>query len=284
MNKRFFYDPLVKDLIESFSKAFSVKITFYSPSLEEWLVGFSALSSDYCTTIQKTLQLRSKCFEQDRKMCVECEKQKKNISYTCYGGLRETVIPIIIDSKLMFYAMVGQYRASDCPSADIISKWESLGLRKEELETSFFKQPYYSAKKEEAMLSLFKKTLKLLLEKELVKMRHPSLLDQVMEYLELNMDKPVTLAQVADYIGKSHSSISHAVKKELGFSFKELVIFKKIVSFERLVAQDSQLTIKQAASKVGYYDSLYFSRIYKKYRLIPPSRYLNENLIEKKEF
>ncbi|NLZ68926.1 MAG: helix-turn-helix domain-containing protein [Spirochaetales bacterium] len=276
MNRRFFYEPSVKELIDSFSTAFNVKITFYSPSFEEWLVGFSTQSSDYCTFLQNKLKLRGKCFEQDRTMCKACEKKKEILVYTCHTGLSEAVIPITIDGELMFYAMLGQFRTTAIPSAKILALWEKTGENREVLEKAFLAQPYYTPSKKEGMLNLFKKTLSILLEKNLVKMTSSSLVEGVIDYVERNIDKPITLTEVATYIGKSSSAITHAVKKKTGFSFKELVIFKKISAFERILSSDHQLSIIEASSMVGYYDSLYFSRLYKKYRHIPPSKYLEQ--------
>ena len=44
--------------------------------------------------------------------------------------------------------------------------------------------------------------------------------------------------------------------------------------FETILASNPEITIKEAAAKVGYYDQLHFSKTYKKIRLIPPITYL----------
>jgi len=44
--------------------------------------------------------------------------------------------------------------------------------------------------------------------------------------------------------------------------------------FESIIADDPSLPIQEAAFRVGYEDPLYFSRIYKKFRMTSPSSYI----------
>lgn len=87
------------------------------------------------------------------------------------------------------------------------------------------------------------------------------------------MDETADLQTVSAALNKSPSTISHAVKKQLGLPFKQLAALKKIQKFESLIARAPNLSIQEAAARVGYSDPLYFSRLYKKIRLSPPSTY-----------
>jgi AraC-like DNA-binding protein len=87
------------------------------------------------------------------------------------------------------------------------------------------------------------------------------------------MDPP-DLNETAAAMNRSRSTISHTIKQQLGMSFKQLCILKRIQRFETITAQDPNLSIQDAAAQVGYEDPFYFSRIYKKIRLVPPSTYI----------
>jgi YesN/AraC family two-component response regulator len=60
----------------------------------------------------------------------------------------------------------------------------------------------------------------------------------------------------------------------MNLSFKRLCIIKKIEAFEKMTAGDPGLSVEAAAEKIGYGDPFYFSRLYKKIRLISPSAYI----------
>ena len=69
--------------------------------------------------------------------------------------------------------------------------------------------------------------------------------------------------------------ITHRLKQSTGKSFKEILIERKIEYFERIIKNDPDITIKEASFQIGYQDSLYLSRIYKKKRGITPLMYRN---------
>jgi YesN/AraC family two-component response regulator len=64
------------------------------------------------------------------------------------------------------------------------------------------------------------------------------------------------------------------VKRRLGVSFKQLCILKRVQRFESIVAADPGISIGEAAARVGCVDPFYFSRMYRKLRLVPPSTYI----------
>jgi len=110
--------------------------------------------------------------------------------------------------------------------------------------------------------------------REYVKVRHPGLAEKIVQWIEDRLDGSLELDAAAAALGKSRSTVSHTVKTQLGMSFKQLCIIKKIQRFESLVAEDPALTVGEAASRVGYDDPFYFSRLYKKVRLASPSTYI----------
>jgi AraC-like DNA-binding protein len=79
---------------------------------------------------------------------------------------------------------------------------------------------------------------------------------------------------IAAAMNRSKSTISHRIKQQLGLSFKQLCILKRIQRFESIASAEPQISIQEAAARVGYDDPYYFSRVYKKVRLTAPSQYM----------
>ena len=61
--------------------------------------------------------------------------------------------------------------------------------------------------------------------------------------------------------------------KKLGMTFKNLVIDRRLCRAEKLMQENPGMTVEEIAVQCGYSDQFYFSRIYRKYRGIPPSEY-----------
>jgi AraC-like DNA-binding protein len=105
--------------------------------------------------------------------------------------------------------------------------------------------------------------------------RELGLAEKVSSWLDDHIAEQVTIEAAAAAVFRSKSNIYHSVKQRYGISFKQLYILKRIQYFERLIAAEPNLTVSEAAFKIGFEDPLYFSRIYKKNRHIPPSVFVN---------
>jgi AraC-like DNA-binding protein len=82
---------------------------------------------------------------------------------------------------------------------------------------------------------------------------------------------PLSLDEAARLAGRSRSTVSHLFRRALGRSFKRSQIETRLERADELFHADPHITVREVAYRVGYDDPLYFSRIYKKHRGVPPS-------------
>lgn len=269
-----FFDPEVQRLIDSFAYCFRVKITVFSPEMEELIVGLQNPGAHYCSLIQSKLKIRYRCCREDKLMCESCRRSNRLMVYRCHGGLSEAVLPMVIDDSLIGYAMLGQFRTTDALPASMRTEWTKAGLGIDDLKAAFLGQPVFTETALNKMLHLFSMMVSFVISRDYVRVRHREIVESVIYWLEAHMDEPVDLDTVAAAVNRSPSTVSHTIKKQLGLSFKQLATLKKIQKFESLIARNPLISIQDAAAAVGYDDPLYFSRLYKKIRLSPPSMYV----------
>jgi AraC-like DNA-binding protein len=278
--RQIFFDPEVKKLIDSFSYCFGVKITLYSPLVEEWLVGAFLKSCDYCTLLQSGLQSRSRCLALDKQMCERCKQSLKLTVYRCHGGLNEAVLPIERDGSIIAFAMLGQFRTLDHVPSQFIQQWNEAGLDPDSLSKAFLDRPYFEEESLSRMLHLFTMLINFVSSSSYVKLYRMQLVEKVLQYLDEHMDEASNLSAVAQAVDRSESAVSHAVKQEFGVSFKHLATMRKIQRFESLLDKNPSMQINEACLLVGFSDQLYFSRVYRKFRSSTPSQY-SKNLRNK---
>lgn len=269
-----FFDPEVQRLIDSFAYCFRVKITVFSPDMEELIVGLQNPGAHYCSLIQNSLKIRYRCCRQDKLMCESCNRHKRLMVYRCHGGLSESVLPMEIDGTLIGYAMLGQFRTTDTIPTEMRAEWKSAKLNDDALTSAFLGQPYFDETSLNKMLHLFTMMISFVNSRDYVRVRRAEVVESVIYWLEAHISEPAELETVADAVSRSCSTVSHAVKRQLGMSFKQLASLKKIQKFESMIARNPLLSVQEAARAVGYDDPLYFSRLYKKVRLSPPSVYV----------
>jgi AraC-like DNA-binding protein/ligand-binding sensor protein len=276
-----FFDEEVQNLIDSFAYCFKVKITIFSANMEELVVGLHNPGSHFCQLIQKQMRIRYRCCQQDKLMCERCRQKQDLLVYCCYAGLSEAVMPIKIEETLIGYAMLGQFRTRKNLPGETSQSWITAGYNIKELQTAFTDQPFFDKAALDNMFRLFSMLIAFIVTREYVKVRHPGLSEQVVHWVEKNLAKPISLDEIAAAMKRSRSSISHTLKRQLGLSFTQLCILKRIQRFESIIAGDPNISIQEAASQIGYEDPFYFSRIYKKFRMASPSSYVK--LIREKQ-
>jgi AraC-like DNA-binding protein len=170
--------------------------------------------------------------------------------------------------------MVGQFRTGDAVPEAIQGEWRKKGYDIEILKKAFSGQPYFDRAGAENMLNLFSMLCEFIVSRDYIRFRHLDIAGQTLRWIEEHISGPLTLAEASGHIGYSESTISHTVKRRLGMNFKQLCILKKIERFERIIADEPALSIEEAASRAGYDDASYFSRLYKQVRSQRPSEFV----------
>lgn len=95
---------------------------------------------------------------------------------------------------------------------------------------------------------------------------------QAKEYIKSCYYMPITLEEVAAVIKYNPSYFSTVFKKHTGQNFSEYLIEVRIEEAKHLL-RTSQLNIIEISEKIGYSDSKYFRKLFKKLTGIKPSDY-----------
>ena len=97
--------------------------------------------------------------------------------------------------------------------------------------------------------------------------------DDIFEYIQNHIyDTDLSAGKVSDAFYISGSYFSKLFKKNLNTSFPNFINYERIKKATILLTSTDQ-PIKSVAAAVGYKDALYFSKIFKKYRLFSPENY-----------
>lgn len=114
------------------------------------------------------------------------------------------------------------------------------------------------------------------LEEQLVKLPEKkvaeSLYDQVQEYIEKNYSKRITLNDMAEELHANSSYLSRLYKKESGQNLFD-VILKKRIEKAKVYMETTDRKIYEISQSVGFDDTGYFSRIFKRYTGVSPKEY-----------
>lgn len=99
---------------------------------------------------------------------------------------------------------------------------------------------------------------------------------QAIEYIKNNYNEKLDLTTVAEHLFISSWYLCKILKKEIGSSFVEILNEVRIQKAKELLIS-SKYKIYQISEKVGYIDTPYFSKTFKKHIGMTPNQYRNQN-------
>lgn len=94
------------------------------------------------------------------------------------------------------------------------------------------------------------------------------------KYIQFHFSQDISIDDIADSVGVSRSHLYRVFMSNVGQSPIDYLTEYRINEACQLL-RTSQLSISEIAVSVGFFDQFYFSRVFKKRKGIPPSRYLN---------
>ncbi|MEW5898737.1 MAG: AraC family transcriptional regulator, partial [Bacillota bacterium] len=99
---------------------------------------------------------------------------------------------------------------------------------------------------------------------------------QVINYLENNYNQKISLEEVAQSVYLNPVYLSTVFKQETGYTFSDYLTLVRVEKAKKLL--DSRLPVKEVARKVGYPDSNYFCRVFKKVTGVTATDYRKNKL------
>lgn len=146
----------------------------------------------------------------------------------------------------------------------------------------------YAAKKERgwqmsckiAMLLIFQEIFRQTLEEEKPALTSKNITQKAMDYIQSHYYKPLRRKEIADYIGLSEDRLGKIFKEETGRSLMTYLNDYRI-NRAKLLLRNSDLTIGEIATIIGFTDPYYFSKLMKKITGQSPSAWRKSELNKK---
>jgi len=277
MNNTFnivFKDDLIQ-IFTSISEAFNMRMSVLDMDMKEITPLQIQPVCSYCSMIQDELGLLESCQKNDAKYCTEALKKGKSVSYTCHAGLREAIFPIVIDKETIGFFIVGQYSNTSTIPSSVLKKTKSI-KDQQRLKEAFSDVTSHKEERLKSIIRLLEITTQYVIDKKILSIKRNLLTDKVHEYLMMDLSCNPTAEETADTVNMSISSINKALKQTKGLSFRQYSNEIRLNTAKAYLEKDSQMTIAEAAFKVGIKDSLYFSRIFKRRFGMPPKMIKNK--------
>lgn len=101
-------------------------------------------------------------------------------------------------------------------------------------------------------------------------------LKEVFDYIEANYQNGITLCDVADAVGYSAAYLTNRVAKQTGETVNGWIV-KRRMAEARCLLHDTDHTIEQVATALGYQNACHFSRQFRQHHGVPPQTWRKEH-------
>lgn len=246
-------------MLARFSSLLNVRLGFFAPDGTEICIGGERPICTYCQLLRKTRE--HECLALDRKMFSKAGKTHRPFSYPCHGGLTEAFVPVDLGEKRIGLVMVGQFRAEGQVSPEC----------GEHSKTEYTRRPVFSEKQIEDMLGMLELMVQSFTDRHLVTSAETDSIQLLLDRIHSRPDQTMTVAEAAAFAARSPSSLAHVFKQLTGRSIRQYQIMIKLDEADRLLKTFPDMPVNEVATRLGFEDALYFSRLYRKHRGVPPS-------------
>lgn len=97
-------------------------------------------------------------------------------------------------------------------------------------------------------------------------------LQPIQDWIRIHAFEDITLEQIAEHFKYNKNYLSRIYKESAGIGISEQIIKFRLKHAKELLTE-TDLSIIEIASEVGYEDSKYFMRLFKKYESVTPTEY-----------
>jgi AraC-like DNA-binding protein len=270
----FVFHPRVEAVFDHLRDLHDVRIGFYSAGGGELRVGQARPNCGYCHLLQRTLGYLEVCLRLDRRRREEAEGLETGLfSYECHGGMTDAVMPVRLGGRLLGFVMIGQFRTRASPPAPILRKARAARVAGRLLE-AFEETPCFSLGQARHFLGLFELLVQFIAEHHMIQLK--DMLGPLLARLREHPEEHMPLSTAAAMVGRSPTTLSHLFRRTLGKSFREVRIQAALDTADELFRTYPGMRVSEVASRLGFDDPLYFSRLYRKHRGFPPSRHIRK--------
>ena len=105
-------------------------------------------------------------------------------------------------------------------------------------------------------------------------------ISEIAEYLNEHIEQDISLDQCARYFNYNPNYLSRMFKKLFGKTYTEYMIDKKLERCKELLSE-RDLSINEISARLGYNSPQNFIRVFKKYTLMTPGQYRNQQNLKK---
>ena len=234
--------------------------------------------SGFCKLFRKSSNLSLFCEKCDLKALNKVLLSRTPYIYKCHSGLIDVIIPILYEGEIIGAFLIGQFLIENSEKNIDLKllqeKYQELTVISLEKLESIIRIVTYSTY---YIADCIKNNRWLHVKSNISKTKielSNSKIAPVIKYINENIHENISLTLGATLCNMSQSQFGRTFKRETGKTFKEYILLKKIER-AKFYIKTTDKSFSEISDLLGFEDSSYFTKLFKKYEIITPKEYKN---------
>ena len=164
--------------------------------------------------------------------------------------------------------MIGQIRTTDTLPSGVPCSAKD----RKKSEEYFYKTPLFDEQMIESVINMGSIMTKYIMFENIIKADSRKSSGIIADYIEEHLSEPLTVKSISQNTHISVSGIYKSMNQAFGVTLGEYILNLRLTRAEVLLREENT-SIEKIAEAVGFSDSAYFSRCFKKSRGISPMKY-----------
>lgn len=247
---------------------------------ENNIFSYPTTHSEFCSTVRSDRNLYIKCRKCDKAGLDTVNRTKLPHTYCCHMGLTEAILPILQEDEIVGYLMLGQI--AEVENESLIKSC----IEKSTCDKEFQKKLGESLKRitscSHDKVKYCMNTLKILIEymnlSYVIQKNHDTVFYRAKKYILENISLRTMPGDICKHIGVSSTMLYKAINKATNMNPTEFIRKLKLDKATELLKRSTD-SVSQIAEAVGYADTNYFIRVFKKEYGISPLKFRKKHEI-----
>lgn len=269
-------DNYMKYLIHTCNLHISLHPQFHdNVILDSKLRIYNIHQNSYCIFMKSIDGVQDACMRCQKKAYKKCKEG--SFSGVCHAGVSEYVYPIYAKATIIGFISVSGYATPKASSylQNLSNKYHiQYALLHENYATLNSRLPERT--EIDTLIAPLQCMLELAYRKENSVIKPTDFHEEVLLYIKEHRTTDISSEDICKHFACSRSYLSHQFKKKCGMSIREYLNQLRIEDAKTLLI-NSKLNVTEISIAVGFNDSNYFSKIFKKLTGISPAQYRKEH-------
>ena len=260
-----FHIERLNRLLKSFYQLTGIRIVIFDINHQE-IASFPNYNCDFCKIIQNNKYGYGCCNKSNAKAFEHCLESDDLYIYNCHAGLIEAMINLKIDNTIVGFIMFGQISNIDNKE----ERYNNLSNKtRKNLNISFSKELsdkliYIDEEKLNSVSIILLALAKYAISEKMVSIQQEQFISSLNKFIEENIqDNTLTVNTFLEHFHMSKTCFYVSMDKFVGMSLARYLKTKRLEYAKKLL-ENSDISLIDLTSKVGFNDYNYFCRVFKK--------------------